>query len=118
MRPIPPVVRLRRLGCDCGSQARSRLWRDCAPSACPDRKSTRLNFSHLGISYAVFCLKKNSNEALPILRRDATTAYNTLQSRAWWPAAAIREYHAAVEVCGATAPTAPGATTGSHGFHD
>src|ERR1039458_10523143 len=24
----------------------------------PDRKSTRLNFSHLGISYAVFCLKK------------------------------------------------------------
>src|ERR1039458_8325797 len=26
----------------------------------PDRKSTRLNSSHLGISYAVFCLKKNS----------------------------------------------------------
>src|ERR1039458_8677354 len=25
-----------------------------------DRKSTRLNSSHLGISYAVFCLKKNS----------------------------------------------------------
>src|ERR1035438_9613339 len=25
----------------------------------PDRKSTRLNSSHLGISYAVFCLKKN-----------------------------------------------------------
>src|SRR5262245_62987494 len=24
----------------------------------PDRKSTRLNSSHLGISYAVFCLKK------------------------------------------------------------
>src|ERR1039458_7303123 len=24
-----------------------------------DRKSTRLNSSHLGISYAVFCLKKN-----------------------------------------------------------
>src|SRR5437899_5542359 len=30
------------------------------PSAPParDRKSTRLNSSHLGISYAVFCLKK------------------------------------------------------------
>src|SRR5258705_9586435 len=28
----------------------SRRWRD--------RKSTRLNSSHLGISYAVFCLKK------------------------------------------------------------
>src|SRR5437899_3772245 len=26
--------------------------------ASPDRKSTRLNSSHLGISYAVFCLKK------------------------------------------------------------
>src|SRR5258705_4469647 len=25
---------------------------------CIDRKSTRLNSSHLGISYAVFCLKK------------------------------------------------------------
>src|SRR5262245_19942950 len=27
-------------------------------SAAKDRKSTRLNSSHLGISYAVFCLKK------------------------------------------------------------
>src|SRR3712207_8557032 len=26
----------------------------------PDRKSTRLNSSHANISYAVFCLKKNS----------------------------------------------------------
>src|ERR1039458_9162425 len=30
---------------------------------CSDRKSTRLNSSHLGISYAVFCLKKQ--EAYP-----------------------------------------------------
>src|SRR5437899_5438823 len=28
------------------------------PGARRDRKSTRLNSSHLGISYAVFCLKK------------------------------------------------------------
>src|SRR5256885_11391136 len=28
------------------------------PRACGDRKSTRLNSSHLVISYAVFCLKK------------------------------------------------------------
>src|ERR1022692_5018118 len=28
------------------------------PTAIPDRKSTRLNSSHLVISYAVFCLKK------------------------------------------------------------
>src|SRR5437899_6150102 len=38
-----------------------------APSHSPveaDRKSTRLNSSHLGISYAVFCLKKkNDNNA-------------------------------------------------------
>src|SRR5262245_62327359 len=27
-----------------------------------DRKSTRLNSSHLGISYAVFCLKKKTKE--------------------------------------------------------
>src|SRR5258705_9394640 len=27
-----------------------------------DRKSTRLNSSHLGISYAVFCLKKKKNQ--------------------------------------------------------
>src|SRR5437899_4799587 len=32
------------------------LWRHTAALA--DRKSTRLNSSHLGISYAVFCLKK------------------------------------------------------------
>src|ERR1035441_10769916 len=30
-----------------------------------DRKSTRLNSSHLGISYAVFCLKKKT-EKLPL----------------------------------------------------
>src|SRR5436853_2710579 len=28
-----------------------------------DRKSTRLNSSHLGISYAVFCLKKKNNKS-------------------------------------------------------
>src|SRR5947199_3987987 len=31
-----------------------------------DRKSTRLNSSHLGISYAVFCLKKKN---LAVIRR-------------------------------------------------
>src|SRR5205814_9217907 len=30
--------------------------------AMADRKSTRLNSSHLGISYAVFCLKKKKND--------------------------------------------------------
>src|SRR5258705_5689173 len=31
---------------------------EVAAIAMPDRKSTRLNSSHLGISYAVFCLIK------------------------------------------------------------
>src|SRR5947199_1833174 len=31
-----------------------------------DRKSTRLNSSHLGISYAVFCLKKKKRRAATI----------------------------------------------------
>src|SRR5574339_825538 len=34
-------------------------WRPDFPGA-PDRKSTRLNSSHQAISYAVFCLKKNT----------------------------------------------------------
>src|ERR1035438_10802423 len=31
-------------------------------NVCTDRKSTRLNSSHLGISYAVFCLKKKKKK--------------------------------------------------------
>src|SRR5471030_3391177 len=52
------------------------LFRSWAPSCCSctpagrrrsssrqrDRKSTRLNSSHLGISYAVFCLKKKKHD--------------------------------------------------------
>src|SRR5205807_10228507 len=34
---------------------------DAPPHLCEDRKSTRLNSSHLVISYAVFCLKKKKN---------------------------------------------------------
>src|SRR5699024_12110211 len=30
----------------------------------PDRKSTRLNSSHVSISYAVFCLKKKKSEKI------------------------------------------------------
>src|SRR5256885_11552888 len=32
------------------------------PLGCSDRKSTRLNSSHLVISYAVFCLKKKKKK--------------------------------------------------------
>src|SRR5258705_10243988 len=34
-------------------------------SKAADRKSTRLNSSHLGISYAVFCLKKKKKYPRP-----------------------------------------------------
>src|SRR5690554_7347631 len=44
-------------GCDSGSARSPTL----APrSASKDRKSTRLNSSHVRISYAVFCLKKKN----------------------------------------------------------
>src|SRR5262245_62571133 len=39
-------------------------------SQSPDRKSTRLNSSHLGISYAVFCLKKKT--IMQIMRANLT----------------------------------------------
>src|SRR5438045_8596273 len=34
------------------------------PEPLQDRKSTRLNSSHLGISYAVFCLKKKKKKKI------------------------------------------------------
>src|SRR5256885_12228978 len=40
----------------------------------PDRKSTRLNSSHLVISYAVFCLKKKKKRLRPAVR---STQYTT-----------------------------------------
>src|SRR5437899_5772204 len=45
------------------SGSRRRPWakgQTRVSAAAADRKSTRLNSSHLGISYAVFCLKKKS----------------------------------------------------------
>src|SRR5437899_9776311 len=43
------------------------------PSAL-DRKSTRLNSSHLGISYAVFCLKKKKKKNTQRTRYKPTVA--------------------------------------------
>src|SRR5690625_5449437 len=39
-----------------------------------DRKSTRLNSSHVAISYAVFCLKKKRSPPEALLRRDRSRA--------------------------------------------
>src|ERR1039457_5914217 len=38
------------------------------PVFCLDRKSTRLNSSHLVISYAVFCLKKNQTKSSDVAK--------------------------------------------------
>src|SRR2546426_2656583 len=45
-----------------------------------DRKSTRLNSSHLVISYAVFCLKKKKNR-LDVTLHDATGMSDLQSSR-------------------------------------
>src|SRR5690606_39478774 len=42
-------------------QGRAR-WKPKPAERLRDRKSTRLNSSHVKISYAVFCLKKKNNE--------------------------------------------------------
>src|SRR5262245_50309676 len=41
-----------------------------AHNRCLDRKSTRLNSSHLGISYAVFCLKKKKKKKKPKYKKN------------------------------------------------
>src|SRR5256885_10437321 len=57
-----------------GESAIASFWHCTQRNSCvsPDRKSTRLNSSHLVISYAVFCLKKKNNvralQDLPALR--------------------------------------------------
>src|SRR5437899_5419500 len=48
------------------------------PGEVEDRKSTRLNSSHLGISYAVFCLKKKTRRNRTYTRaQDAITMRTT-----------------------------------------
>src|ERR1039458_10584991 len=47
-----------------------------------DRKSTRLNSSHLGISYAVFCLKKKQKALTDAQCRDGRTVIDVVWRRA------------------------------------
>src|SRR3989442_10065316 len=42
-------------------------------AASPDRKSTRLNSSHVRISYAVFCLKKKNKSSSDVTRIRCST---------------------------------------------
>src|SRR5437899_9568106 len=55
----PRFDRVRVGGAEAGQRERNRPGNSRrADGVLADRKSTRLNSSHLGISYAVFCLKK------------------------------------------------------------
>src|ERR1035437_10644063 len=47
------------------------LGRAAPASSRSDRKSTRLNYSHAHISYAVFCLKKKIGPKRGLLRQQA-----------------------------------------------
>src|SRR5690349_22089896 len=47
---------------DAGPMAVIARTSGCQPGFGPDRKSTRLNSSHVEISYAVFCLKKKKKK--------------------------------------------------------
>src|SRR5688500_19786104 len=60
----------------CGAGAEARHLEACSICQrhfcvdCADRKSTRLNSSHLVISYAVFCLKKKKTTTTTRSTRD------------------------------------------------
>src|SRR5215475_15565196 len=59
-----PHARSRLRACRIASATSRRSWdRPCRRRVrCRDRKSTRLNSSHVKISYAVFCLKKKKKK--------------------------------------------------------
>src|SRR5262245_62937622 len=57
VRRAVPAIPSRRPRGRARARARQRRFRR-------DRKSTRLNSSHLGISYAVFCLKKKKKQEI------------------------------------------------------
>src|SRR5256885_8155512 len=64
-----------RTVCRDGVVPPSRAARGAAQRGTTDRKSTRLNSSHLVISYAVFCLKKKKKDTSLLLLPTRTTYY-------------------------------------------
>src|SRR6202042_3840342 len=48
----------------------TRSLRDWSSDVCSDRKSTRLNSSHVEMSYAVFCLRSEEHTSELQSRRD------------------------------------------------
>src|SRR5438477_9354628 len=57
--PYTTLFRSARVGCRC-EEGLQRI-KVPQPDGVLDRKSTRLNSSHMSISYAVFCLKKKND---------------------------------------------------------
>src|SRR5256885_3848993 len=73
--PYTTLFRSPPCGAGAGAGAGGPPGRACHPAARAggfphpvDRKSTRLNSSHLVISYAVFCLKKKKDRVAHLLR--------------------------------------------------
>src|SRR5436853_5014734 len=80
-----PISAAERHGFDRGAGSRRRRAHRLPGTG--DRKSTRLNSSHLGISYAVFCLKKKKkqkytqlNHNKPDIRKDTDIPTRTIVS--------------------------------------
>src|SRR5438067_10596466 len=57
----------RHPGRHCHNHSATSGCADQGRGSCSDRKSTRLNSSHVSISYAVFCLKKKKTVQYPEL---------------------------------------------------
>src|SRR5438045_4625443 len=68
-RPQPFARRKPARRCGAAPPPAAGLPRGAAAGSPRDRKSTRLNSSHLGISYAVFCLKKKSKDQIGTVAR-------------------------------------------------
>src|SRR5436305_8823465 len=64
----------------------ARAARPCSRTRPRDRKSTRLNSSHVRISYAVFCLKKKKNN----------TDFHELGHTSCWRAVSVVGAHALI----------------------
>src|SRR6266480_6887377 len=72
--PISSRTPLRRAR---GRHRAQLLQRVEEQDAVRDRKSTRLNSSHMSISYAVFCLKKKKKNHINLLSRTQNKQKNT-----------------------------------------
>src|SRR5947199_5803776 len=59
---LPSSVHAAPLGCLASAGHAALVPVQVSARSHSDRKSTRLNSSHLGISYAVFCLKKKKKK--------------------------------------------------------